>query len=322
MKNFFILAFVLFLFSCQESKRKKRNTAKKKYQEIPIFNSDSSYNFVKKQVDFGPRVPNTSAHKKCGNYLAESLKKYSDNIIIQETTVKSYDGKNLQIKNIIGEFNVEETNRFLLAAHWDSRPFADAEENQDLRKKAILGANDGASGIGVLLEIARLLKKTPPINFGVDIIFFDAEDYGEANSTNLRTWCLGSQYWAKNQHREDYYAKYGIVLDMVGGKNAVFTREAISMKYAPYFMDKVWNNAVKISYSDYFSFERTQFIGTDDHEIINIFANIPCIDIVQYEEKNKSFADYWHTHNDNMKSIDKNTLKAVGQTVLQTIFTE
>ena len=339
MKNFFLLITLLFLknmnkinflfffcltlffYACQDNKNQtiKRKKKKEISIKVPNFNEDSAYFFVKKQVDFGARVPNSKAHKDCANYLINELKRFDAEVIVQETNVKAYNGDNLQIKNIIGQFQIEKNNRLLLCAHWDSRPFADQDTVR--KNEAILGANDGASGVGVLLEIARQLQKQNT-NYGIDIIFFDAEDYGQANSADKTSWCLGSQYWSKNLHKNDYFANYGILLDMVGGKNAVFTREAISMKYAPDIMNKVWKIATEIAYSDNFSFEKTQFIGTDDHEPINILANIPCIDIVQYDEKNKSFADYWHTHQDNMNAIDKKTLKVVGQTVLHVIYKE
>ncbi len=323
----FVLAAVFAISACIEPEKKPSTPSKTivKYIPTPEFNSDSAYYYIQKQVDFGPRVPNTETHTACASYLAEKLRAYGAELIVQEATVKAFDNTPLKIKNIIAQFNKSNSNRILLFAHWDTRPFADYCEEPERRDEPILGANDGASGVAVLLEIARQLCKTTPY-IGVDIILFDAEDYGQPEHRNLsykeNTWCLGSQYWAKNKHNPDYYARYGILLDMVGEKNATFTREGISMFYASSIVDKVWNIAAKLGYSDYFSFEKTQQI-TDDHLYVNQFGNIPSIVIIQHDNTTETnFGAYWHTHNDNMDIIDKNTLKAVGQTVLEVIYTE
>ena len=192
--------------------------------------------------------------------------------------------------------------------------------------KPILAANDGASGVGILLEVARQLSIKKP-TIGVDIIFFDAEDYGKPSGivydeTSSKTWCLGSQYWSNNLHKENYTAEYGILLDMVGTANAYFTQESISLNYASTIVQKVWSNAHKLGYSNYFVNKRTQFVGTDDHQYINTLTKIPCIDIIHYEKSTGNFHPSWHTHNDNMDIIDKVTLGVVGETLLATIFSE
>ena len=236
------------------------------------FNVDSAYIYIAQQVALGPRVPNTPAHKACADYLIEKMHGFCDTLIVQDFTVKAYNGTLLNGKNIIGSFRPELTSRILLGAHWDSRPYADHDPNPANRRTPIDGANDGASGIGVLMEIARQLSlKNPEI--GVDIIFFDVEDYGapqdDENSYQGEFWCLGSQYWAKNQHIQNYKARYGILLDMVGGKNAVFTREGTSNYFAPDILNKVWNIAMKLGYTAYFKNIETPPI-TDDHLYINV----------------------------------------------------
>ncbi|MDB4534612.1 M28 family peptidase, partial [Vicingaceae bacterium] len=225
-------------------------------------------------------------------------------------------------KNIIGEYNPDAKKRILLFAHWDSRPFADQDSKN--MTKPILGANDGASGVGVLLEVARQLTLTKP-NTGVDIIFFDAEDYGQPagmNKTVSETYCLGSQYWTKHLHKENYTADYGILLDMVGNSKPYFTQESISMNYAPDIVEKVWGNAKALGYSQNFVSQRTAFVGTDDHQFVNSIAGIPSIDIIHYERSSGNFHSSWHTHNDNMSVIDKTSLAMVGEVLLYTIYQE
>lgn len=317
------LFFILLVGACTSTETKKKQ---KKEQLIPTvsvpdFSSDSAYAYIKKQLSFGPRVPNSQGHTACADFLVEKLNQYADTVLVQKAKAKAYDGTILNMKNIIAEFSPENPNRVLLFAHWDTRPIAEMCKNQDRQKEPIPGANDGASGVGVLLEIARHLKNTTP-QIGIDIIFFDAEDYGEPKSDNIKSWCLGSQHWAKNPHKKNYYARYGILLDMVGGKHAKFTQEKFSVQFAADVVDKVWNTASVLGYSDYFIFKKTHFIGIDDHVPVSQIANIRSIDIVQYNPQTKGFANYWHTHNDDLSSIDKATLKAVGQTLLAVIFNE
>jgi Zn-dependent M28 family amino/carboxypeptidase len=292
--------------------------------EKPDFNADSAYLFVQEQVDFGPRFPNNEAHGKCAKYLKHKLQSYGLNTITQIGKAKTFNNKEITIKNIIGSYNPEAEKRILLFAHWDSRPFAD-HDSKDLTKP-ILGANDGASGVGVLIEVARQLNIYKP-TIGVDIIFFDAEDYGEPrgiieDENSAKTWCLGSQYWANNMHIPNYNAEYGILLDMVGSSNAYFTQEAFSMHYAPLVVQKIWNNAKKLGYGNYFVNRQTNFVGTDDHQYVNEIAKIPSVDIIHYEQSRNGFHPSWHTHNDNMDVIDKVTLSVVGEVLLYTIYNE
>lgn len=317
-----LIVTLLLLFSCgEEPKSVKKSTPQKverKKAVRPEFSSDSAYHYIKAQVGFGPRVPNTEAHRKTATYLVNKLKSFNLEVTEQDAQVIAYDGTKLNIKNIFGAFKPELNNRVLLFSHWDSRPFADQDdERQD---EAILGANDGASGVGVLLEIARQLQINEP-TIGVDIAFFDAEDYGE-KSGNVKTWALGSQYWAKTPHKMGYSANYGILLDMVGAKDAVFTKESHSMFYAKAYMEYVWNIAKDLGHDDYFVSRVTNFVGIDDHIPVNETAKIPSIDIIQYDNKNQGFGDYWHTHDDNMDVIDRETLQAVGETVLAAVMME
>lgn len=291
---------------------------------VPEFNADSAYQYVKRQVDFGFRIPNTPEHAATAAYLSDELRRHGAEVIVQEARVIAYDGTVLNAKNIIGSFSPEKKNRILLFAHWDSRPFADHDPDEANHRKPVTGANDGASGVGVLLEMARLIGKNQP-SAGIDIIFFDAEDYGtpefyEGNYVE-DSWALGTQYWARRPHKAGYRAKYGILLDMVGGKDAVFARERISDRYAPQIVDKVWNEAKSLGYGQYFDDTPGGSIQ-DDHVYVNK-VGIPSIDIIQYVAGNEtSFNPQWHTVHDTMEYIDRETLKAVGQTVLSVIYKE
>ena len=332
MKNslYLILLALLFLPSCNTSDRPKtrenKQDGKTETISIPDFNADSAYLYVKQQVDFGPRVPNTPAHEKCADFLVQKLQQYCKDVIVQKGQVKAFNGTILNIKNIIASFTPEVNNRIFLCAHWDSRPWADHDPDIKNHQKPIDGANDGASGVGVLLEIARQISISKP-GIGIDIIFFDAEDYGphqdqKPDEDTGDWWGLGSQYWSRKQHVENYFARYGILLDMVGAPGATFLKEGISMQYAPEIVEKVWRTANRIGYSGYFYFERGNTI-TDDHYFINKIKNIPTIDIIHLDRMSPTgFYHTWHTINDNMSNIDKNTLKAVGQTVLTVIYEE
>lgn len=327
-KILFISALFLLLGCGDEIEKKPKKIAETKpitpplQIEKPLFDSDSAYLYIQKQVDFGPRFPNNEAHRKCAIYLENKLKSFGIETITQIGKAKTFNNKDITIKNIIGSYLPEAKDRILLFAHWDSRPFAD-QDNKNMTKP-ILGANDGASGVGILMEVARQLSITKS-NIGVDIIFFDAEDYGQPSSgmveSNSESWCLGSQYWSKNPHKENYTAKYGILLDMVGSENAKFFQEGVSIQYAPQVVQKVWNNARQLGYSNYFINQQMGGL-IDDHKFVNEIIGIPSIDIIHYEQSKGGFHPTWHTHSDNMDVISKSTLSVVGEVLLHTIYQE
>jgi len=328
VKYMFGTMFIVLFSACNQSV-KQNDTGQAATTKItlqrPDFDKDSAYYFVEQQVKFTPRVPNTKAHKACGLFLINKLSAYADTVFSQPLKIKAYNGTLLTGQNIIGIFNPDARKRILLAAHWDSRPYADHDPNYENHRTPIDGANDGGSGVGVLLEVARQLHlKSPQI--GVDIIFFDLEDYGEPDDERLNysgeNWCLGSQAWAKNPHTKNYKAKYGILLDMVGGKNALFTQEGFSRQYAPDIVDKLWNKANNLGYSAYFQDKETNPV-LDDHFYINKMINIPTIDIIEWSPTTETgFNKYWHTINDNMDNIDKETLYVVGTVILSAIYSE
>lgn len=295
---------------------------------VPPFNSDSAYQFVKQQVDFGPRIPNTSAHEETKSFLLKKLKGFGASVSTQDFTATSFDGRNLQLSNIIASYGPEKKKRILLAAHWDTRPYADKDKENP--KGKMDGANDGASGVGVLLEVARQLKKDTTIAVGVDIIFFDGEDWGEPETAQGQRqpsgewdswWCFGSQYWSKNKHKSNYSAYYGILLDMVGAKGSQFFREGASLEYAPRIVSKVWDTAARLGYSDYFVKQNAHAI-TDDHIYVNEWGKIPMIDIVHYKQGIGYFGEYHHSQKDNMDLIAREPLEAVGNTLLNVIYYE
>lgn len=282
----------------------------------PLFDADSAYSYVKAQVDFGPRTPGSKAHAACADYLTAKLRSFGFDVQVQNGTVTTFDKKKFILKNIIASYKPETQTRILLSSHWDTRPFADRDTKDT--DKPIDGANDGASGVGVALEIARQISASNP-SVGVDIIFFDIEDYGTSGEDE--SWCLGSQYWANNLHKPNYTAKFGVLMDMVGAPGAMFPKEQNSVDYASAAVDKVWATAAKIGYSNYFTPQVRNFVGIDDHIYVNK-AGIPCIDIIEFNQTTGGFGEYHHTHKDNMDVIDRNTLKAVGQTLLEVIYTE
>lgn len=291
----------------------------------PLFDADSAYAFVQRQVDFGPRVPATPAHQACGDWLVARLQANGAEVIEQTGQVTIYTGQKLPLRNIFARFNPAAKDRLLLFAHWDTRPFADKDDER--RNEPIDGANDGASGVGVLLEIARHLsaKDHGP---GVDILFTDVEDYGQPSGAmglderSIDTWALGAQYFAKNPVIPGYTARFGILLDMVGARDAKFYREALSMQYAPAVVNKVWRTAEGLGHGDRFIPETKYFVGTDDHVPINQVLRIPSIDIIQYDPATQAFGPYWHTHDDNMDVIDRETLRVVGRVVLEVVWQE
>ena len=323
------------ILACDKSKKSGEETKTDQVvlAKTPTFNADSAYFFTEKQVKFGPRIPNTPAHIKCGDYLVAMLKKYGCEVTEQKFVTPNYAGKQLNARNIIGSINPAATKRILLASHWDSRPFSD--DDSLAKTKPFDSANDGPSGVAVLIEIARVLQETKQKpNIGVDIIFFDVEDWGPSDDFVAKDqkafseqfpyggWLLGSDYWSKNPHKQGYSAYFGILLDMVGAKGATFTKDSFSMQASPSVVSKVWNIAGQLGFSPYFLQQEFGSL-TDDHVPVNEKAHINMIDICDLKPNSPStFPAYHHTQKDNMKIIDKNTLRAVGQTLLQVLYQE
>ena len=315
LKYIFCLLIFASFISCEKDLEKvpQENTKVK----IPAFNSQSAYDLVKAQVDMGPRCPGQPGAKAAIKWMRGQLKAAGFETIDQTFDAELPGDKKVKGTNVIGRYNPEVKERVMLCAHWDSRMMADKDTIRTA--EPILGANDGASGVGVLLEIARVISENP-IPMGVDIVFFDLEDQGLDGQKDEYTWALGSQYWAKNLHEKPYEVKYGILLDMVGAKGAQFLKEGYSMQFAPQLVNKIWALAKILGKQDYFIPKKMEGGITDDHKFIMEYARIPVIDIIDYREG--AFMKEHHTHGDNMDVIDKNTLGAVGQVVLSAIYKE
>lgn len=295
---------------------------------VPQFSAENAYKSIAEQCAFGPRVPNTDAHQKCADYITAEFEKLGFKVLLQKATLNRYDGVPMQNINIFATNDTTSERRILISAHWDSRPWADQDADQDNHKTPVLAANDGASGVAVMLEIARAISENRP-NVAVDFVCFDTEDCGTPEwdktgdtKADESTWCLGSQYFAANLPSQNYRPMYAVNLDMVGGKAARFLQEGFSRHFAQGVVEKIWNAAADAGYSSVFPPEDGGY-ATDDHLPLNQIAGIPTVDIIPcYADYEHSFGPTWHTIGDTPENIDRNTLKAVGQTMLQLIYNE
>ncbi|MBQ8713910.1 MAG: M28 family peptidase [Prevotella sp.] len=330
MKHLLYLLSILSLVAC--------GTTKKQVEQQPVvsiqFNADSAYQFCAAQCNFGPRIMNSEAHEQCAQWITQKFQQYGYHVELQKADLKGYDGTILKSTNIIAKApSLKERaggEAILICAHWDSRPWADNDPNPDNWRKPVMAANDGASGVAVMLELARLIQQHDSLNVAVDFICFDAEDWGipqwDETGDGTDSWALGAQYWAKSQQQksnDQQPYQYAILLDMVGGQGAKFYQEGYSMQKAGQIVEKVWRAASAAGYGSFFPMQESGFV-TDDHVPVNDIANIPCVDIINHypDCQQSSFGPTWHTVNDDMQHIDKNTLQAVGQTLVQLIYNE
>ena len=279
------------------------------------FDSDSAYTYLAKQVEFGPRVPNTDAHRQTGDWLVSELERHGARVIEQKAQLKAFDGTILNARNIFARIkgkNDESNQPILLLAHWDCRPWADKDPDPENHTKPVDGANDGASGVAVILEIARQLSINPT-DRPIDILFVDAEDWGTDGDED--SWALGTEYFVNNLPVKGYAPQAAILLDMVGGEGATFCREYFSERSAPYLADAIWQTAKRLGHGSFFP-NRMGSAILDDHVQL-IKAGIPAIDIVEYHpEDDQGFNPRWHTISDNLDGISKSTLQAVGSTLI------
>ncbi len=292
---------------------------------VPAFNADSAYAHVVAQVRPGPRTPESESHAATRAYVQRTLERYGATVTVQAFDARLFDGRRVKGYNIIGSFRPEAPRRVFLSAHYDTRPFADSELSTERRDEPIDGADDGASGVGVLLEVARLVGANPITveEFGLDLVFFDLEDYGKPDGEtqeDMYTWAMGSQYWANNPWREGYAPQFGVLLDMVGAEGAVFGREQYSRQYAGNIQHAIWTLAQSMGRGERFVDANIGPV-TDDHYFVNTIAGWPTVDIIYKPiDGSTPFGKHWHTHDDDLDVIDRSTLGDVGQVVTAVVY--
>lgn len=314
------MSIAILITSCKNDKKEDHGSGDRdrqvKQYTIPAFNGDSAFVFVKKQVDFGPRVPGTEAHKKAQKWFIDKFRSYGAEVEEQKFDADFVLGFSAKCSNIIASFNPGKSKKIIIAAHYDSRKIAEKDPDPKKKNLPIDGADDGASGVGIIFELARILKENP-VDMSVDFVLFDAEDNG--NETSDESWCLGSQYWSKNAKSNGYKADFGVLLDLVGAKGAMYTKEYISKMYASDLQAKIWSLAANMGYGDLFAdIERGSV--NDDHLYVNRDAGIPMVNIINLSGNDGGFGAYHHTHKDNINIIDVNTLRRTGQVVTALMF--
>ena len=319
-----ILVLLLLCVSCVKQQQSSTPNS-----QLSTFSADSAYTYIAQQLAFGARVPGTQAHEACGDWLLSELARHGAQVKNQHGTMTNYAGKPQAIRNIVAILEGNTSHAILLCAHWDCRPWSDEEELYEDRFEPVMGANDGASGVGVILEMVRQLsirKSKGEFIPTVQVVFFDCEDMGTpahfTGSQRDHTWCLGSQYWAQELKIQNskFKINYGILLDMVGDPSATFPKEYFSMQYAGGYVEQLWRTAQRLGYGRYFVQQATYYPITDDHYYVSTIAGIPCVDIIDYKTNTETgFAEWWHTQHDDIQNINKQTLQAVGETVLTTI---
>lgn len=318
------LAIIALLSGCSSGTSAKKETpAQVAADAIPVFVADSAYHAIERQLAFGPRVPGSDAQRACGQWLGDELERFGATVYRMESTVTAYDGTRLPCINIVGSYNPSAERRILLMAHWDSRHVADNDPDPSKRKQPVPAANDGASGVGVLLEVARQLGLKQP-SVGVDIFLTDAEDYGAPDDwdgdRDEKFWALGTQEWCARPHVAGYKATFGILLDMVGAADATFYREYYSDRYASDVVDLVWRTASRLGYGNLFVNQSGAGI-TDDHTFVNRMRNIPTIDIIDTRMTGDgTFYPHWHTTDDTLDKISRETLGKVGNVLMRVIY--
>ncbi len=317
-----IAACLLALAGCKHKQEVPETLQGIDYTQVavPKFSADSAYAYVEAQLAFGNRIPGSKGWRQCADWLLAQMSRWCDTVIVQDFNATLWDNSTVPGKNIIASLNPTASNRVLLAAHWDSRSWADHDNVESLQRKPVPGANDGASGVAALMEMARVMSQMPP-SVGVDFIFFDVEDQGATSWSEVydeNTWCKGSQHWAQNRHVPYYTAVYGVLFDMVGTLNPRFTKEQISRNFAPGLTDKMWRAAAALGYNSIFVNQDTDPI-LDDHYYVNRLAGIPMVDIVQ-NSGTTSFFEHWHTTTDDINSVSKESLRTVATVTMKTIY--
>ena len=272
-------------------------------QASAIFNAQRAFEILKKQCEFGPRPPGSSAHRETQNYLFTELQKYANNVELQPLQYE-VNGITLHLNNILAEFGPSSGETLLLAAHWDTRPFADRDPKPENQDKPIIGANDGASGVAVLLEIARVLKQNPPPR-RIIIVLFDGEDYGRS----VDNMFIGSRFFAQNPGK--WRPDYGILLDMVGDKDLSIPIERYSWEANREFTELIWNRAATLGLGPFQ--KRLGAAILDDHVPL-IKVGIPMVNIIDFTYP------YWHTVEDTVDKCSPKSLEVVATLVISIIY--
>ncbi len=300
-------------FSCGAGKGNASDTtsatAQHEENTANLFSPDSAYSYIETQVGFGPRVPGSEAHRLCGDWFTGKLREFGAEVTEQTATITTFDGTRIPMRNIFARINPDADRRVLLFAHWDCRPWADHDPDPAKRSMPVDGANDAASGTGVILELARILTQDND-GPGIDILLSDAEDWGAEN--NDESWALGTRYFSENPPAPGYLPDAAILLDMVGTRDATFMREYFSQLSNPALADEIWSIAHSLGYDKMFVNRVGSAINDDHVELIK--GGIPAIDIIDYREGTGFFSG-WHTASDNMDFISKETLEAIGNTL-------
>jgi peptidase M28-like protein len=264
------------------------------------FKGTTAFSYVEKQLAFGPRIPNTPGHEKMGDWLLTTLRARADTVTVQDFSWTTKKGAKLRLRNFFARFRPQATDRVLFLAHWDTRPFADKSENLGQQRMPVPGANDGASGVAVLLGLADALKAAPP-TIGVDLLFVDGEDYGSFEDSTETL--IGARYFAKHQP-PGYTTLYAVLLDMVGDKDLQFYQEGYSMASAPEVVQRVWQTAERLGYSKVFIARAGQTL-IDDHVPLQQ-AGIRAIDVIDFD------FPYHHTTEDTIDKVSAESLQIVG----------
>ena len=279
----------------------------------PAFDEEKAFDYLLKQCDFGPRNPGSDGYFKCREFIISELKKSTDNIILQDFSyTDEKDRITYDLQNIIARFNPQHEFQTIISCHWDTRPWADMDKDLDNENKAIIGANDGASGVAVLLELARIMEINSP-KIGVNLIFFDGEDMGIPGKSE--TYCQGSQYFAKHLPFENI--KEAINLDMVGDKYLELPIERYSYQFHPELVSYLWSRAKEMNLNAFIN--RLESAIYDDHVPLYEYAGIPSIDIIDFRYPH-AFKNYWHTLNDLPEHCSSKSLGQVGKLMVDYIY--
>lgn len=278
-------------------------------QSIPTFDGKKAFQELVTQCDFGPRVPGTASHAKCRDYLVQKLRLYADDVATQNFPLALGTQGTTTGTNIIANFQPAKGRRVLLCAHWDTRPWADKDPDPKNHRKPVLGANDGASGVAVLLEIARLLA-THKTRVGVDIILFDGEDAGIYE--NEASWARGSDAFVRRKD-PSYRPLYGILLDMIGDRDLNILQELYSLQYARPLVERIWKKAAELGISEFIP--QPGYAVIDDH-LPFLRIGIPMVDLIDFDYP------FWHTIQDTPDKCSPASLEKVGRLVTTLLFEE